>query len=248
MIRLILALCLGLAFAAPAAAVDLQNLSPADKAAIAAEIRSYLIAHPEVLMEALQALDAKRAAQKAEADKSLVKANAEALFHDAASWVGGNPDGNVTMVEFMDYRCPYCRQAYEDVNQLVKSDGNIRFIVKEFPILGPQSELSARFAIAVLQTAGPEAYAKIHDALMRHRGQITPAALTALAQKGGLDAKALLKRMKSEAVSRVIADNLALGTKLAVEGTPTFVIADQLVRGYMPLAGMQQIVDKARRE
>jgi protein-disulfide isomerase len=200
-----------------------------------------------VLVEAMHALDAKQAAAQAASDQALVKANAKALFSDPASWVGGNPKGDVTVVEFMDYRCPYCHEAYSQVSQLVGSDGHIRFIVKEYPILGPQSELSARFAIAVLQSAGAAAYGKIHDALMTYRGEFTRASLAAIAGKEGLDGKALLKAMNGAAVSKVIDDNLALGAKMAVAGTPTFVIADQVVRGYVPLRQMQQMVAAARK-
>lgn len=248
-LRLGLALCLGLGLAAPADALDVSTpLTPADKAAIDAEVRDYLVSHPEVLMEALQALDARQQAAQAQSDADLVKANAAALTQDPASWVGGNPNGNVTLVEFMDYRCPYCRKAYDEVSNLVKADGNIRFVVKEFPILGPQSELSARFAIAVLQADGPAAYAKAHDALMTFRGEVSQQSLTELAGKLGLDAKDLQARMGSDAVSQVIAANRALADKLAIQGTPTFVVADQMVRGYLPEAGMKEIVDKARAE
>ncbi len=245
MFRLILAL--GLALAVPAAALDLTRLTPAEQAALDAAIHDYIVRHPEVLVEAAQALEAKQAQAQTAAAARLVAQNARALFDDPASWVGGNPAGDVTLVEFMDYRCPYCRKAYEAVSDLVQSDGKIRFIVKEYPILGPQSELASRFAVAVLQAAGPEAYAKLHDALMNARGEITPEALGKLATRHGLDAKDLLARMSTAPVNRVIDANRDLGDKLAIQGTPTFVIGDQLLRGYVPEAELKAIVAKLRK-
>ena len=162
--------------------------------------------------------------------------------------MGGNPDGDVTLVEFMDYRCGYCRKAYPEVGELLKSDGNIRFVVKEFPILTDQSVLGARFAIAVLQLDGPDAYAKVHDALMTLRGDITDASLTRLAETLGLDPKPILARMNAPEVSQVIAANHALAGKLRINGTPTFVLGNQLLRGYLPLAQMQDVVTKVRSE
>lgn len=245
--RLILAAALTLA-AHAAPALDFQNLSAADRAALDAEIRSYLLTHPEVLVEAMQALDQKQQAAQAQSDATLVTSNADAIFKDGYSWVAGNPQGNVTVVEFLDYRCTYCRKAYEEVSDLVQKDGNIRFIVKEFPILGPQSDISSRYAIAVMQANGPEAYAKVHDALMTFRGEVNADSLTKLSQRFGLDAKDLLARMNSDAVTQVINKNRALGEQLQIQGTPTFVIADQMVRGYLPEAAMQQIVDKVRKD
>lgn len=246
MIRLVLAFCLAALLAVPAQALDLKNLDAADKAALQAEIRSYLLAHPEVLVEAMQALEAKQQRQQARNDTGMIQEHSKALFDDPASWVGGNPKGDVTLVEFMDYRCGYCRKAYSDVNALVKSDGNIRFVVKEYPILGPQSVVSARYAIAVLQNAGPDAYAKAHDALMTLRGEVTPIALDRISKTLGLDPAAMTRAMKSDRVSKVIEDNMALASALQIQGTPSFVISDRMLRGYLPLAEMRAMVKQIR--
>lgn len=244
--RFFLALGLGLALAGPVAALDLGNMTPTEKTAFDAEVRSYLLAHPEVLVEAIKSLDAKQARQQAQSDADMVKANAPALFKDPNSWVGGNPHGNVTLVEFMDYRCTYCRHAYQEVNNLVKTDGHIRFIVKELPILGPQSDLSSRFAIAVLQAKGAAAYAKVHDALMTFRGEITQQSLAVLSKKFGLNTQDIFARMNSDAVTKIVNENRALAGELQIQGTPTFVLADQMLRGYVPEAAMKQMVAKIR--
>ena len=156
---LISAMALTVAFApTPSAALDLDAMTDGERAAFRAEVRAYLLDNPEVLMEAIRVLETRDQQAQVAADVALAQANADALFNDGYSYVGGNPDGDITLVEFMDYRCGYCRQAFAEVEQLLELDGNIRFIVKEFPILGEQSMLAAQFAIATQQVAGDDAY------------------------------------------------------------------------------------------
>jgi protein-disulfide isomerase len=246
MIRLAPAAALALLLATPALATDLSAMTDAEREAFRAEVRTYLVENPEVLIEAMDVLNARQAALEAQNDAELVKTNADLLFKDPASWVGGNPDGDITVVEFTDYRCGYCRKAYDEVSELVKSDGNIRFIVKEYPILGEASVTSARFAIAVRQIAGDEAYEQAHDALITLRGDPAPDALSRLAQKLGLDAAEVLARMDTPEVTAVIQANHSLGERMGISGTPTFVIDGTMVRGYVPLDGMRQIVATER--
>ncbi len=246
MLRLALALFIGLA--APLAAQNLAPMTDADRTAFRAEVRSYLIENPEVLMEAIAILDQRRADAETAGDVALAQANAAALVNDGYSWVGGNPDGDVTLVEFMDYRCGYCRKAHDEVAALVETDGNIRFIVKEFPILGEQSTLSSQFAIAVQQLHGPDTYFQIHEALMTMRQDATADSLGRLAQAFDLDPELILARMGGPEVAAVIDQNHALGQSMQISGTPTFVLNDQMVRGYVPLAQMQQIVADIRSE
>ena len=232
--------------AMPAQAFDLQDMSAAERDAFRAEIRTYLLENPEVIMEAVAVLEKRQAEEQARGDSDLVKANAGALFDDGHSWVGGNPEGDITLVEFMDYRCGYCKRAFPEVESLLETDGNIRLIVKEFPILGEQSVLASRFAIATLNVAGDEGYKQVHHALMTFRGDITEPALARLAEGFGLDADAIAAEMGSEAVTEVINKNRALGQRLNITGTPSFVMEDQMLRGYVPLDAMQQIVADIR--
>jgi len=241
-----LALVLSAGLCGPSAAFDLSAMTEAERAAFGAEVRAYLLEHPEVLVEAINTLEARQADQQANADATLVQTNAKDLFEDGTSWVGGNPDGDVTLVEFMDYRCGYCRKAFSEVEELVNSDGNIRFVLKEFPILGDESMLAARFAIAVQQVAGAEAYKSSHDALMELRGDLTPAVLEHLAGQLGLDTAAVMARMDSPEVAAVIRANHALAERLQISGTPTFVLEGQMVRGYVPLDDMRQLVSEER--
>lgn len=232
--------------ALPGQALDLDSMSNAEREAFRAEIRSYLLDNPEVIMEAVAVLEQRQAQAQAQNDVELVKAHEQALFEDGHSWVGGNPEGDITLVEFMDYKCGYCKRAFPEVNDLLEFDGDIKLIVKEFPILGEQSELASRFAIATLQTLGDEAYAQIHDALMVFTGDITQTALNRMAEGFGLDAAAIQAEMDSDAVTKVIAENRALAQRLNISGTPSFVMEDQMLRGYLPLDEMQRVAAEIR--
>lgn len=232
--------------AAPALAFDAAEMTETERAAFRAEVRAYLLENPEVIMEAVAILEQRQQAEAAGAERALVAANAAAIFEDGVSWVGGNPEGDVTVVEFMDYSCGYCKRAAPEVTELVRADGNIRLVIKEFPILGEESLLASRFAIAVRRIAGDAAYESVHHALMGLRANVTPDALAALATAQGLDAAAIMAGMDAPEVQAEIDANHALGTTLGINGTPTFVIGDQMVRGYVPLAGMQEIVAAER--
>lgn len=238
-----------LMLALPAQALDLSAMSEAERTAFRAEVRAYLLENPEVLQEAIEVLNKRYeedARAEAKEDSDLVRVNAAELFEDDHSWVGGNPDGDVTIVEFVDYRCGYCRKASDEVAKLIKSDSNIRLILKEFPILSEDSSQSARFAIAALHVGGKDAYKAAHDRLMTLRGHASDENLSRLAEDLGLDAKAVLAAMNTPRVDEILEENYALAQRLRISGTPTFVVGDQMLRGYVPLEGMQQIVAKVR--
>ncbi|MHA6344054.1 DsbA family protein [Roseivivax sp. CAU 1761] len=232
--------------AAPALAFEITDLSQAEREAFRAEVRDYLMENPEVILEAVEALEERQAASQAEADKEMVAENAEALFSDGRSWVGGNPEGDVTLVEFMDYRCGYCRRAKPEVEELVASDGNIRFVVKEFPILGEASVTMSRFAVAVREVAGDEAYKAAHDALMEMNGDPSETVLRRLADSLDLDAEAVLSAMDDEGITEELQANRALAQEMGISGTPTFIMGDEMLRGYLPLDDMQMILDDVR--
>ena len=243
-------LTLGLAtatlMAGTAFAGGLGDMSDAERQAFRDEVRAYLLDNPDVLIEAMNTLQAREQQAAEQNDKMLVTNNKDALFNDGASWVGGNPDGDVTIVEFMDYRCGYCRKAFQEVEDLVKSDGNIRFVLKEYPILGEQSILSSRFAIAVLQLHGADVYKTAHDELINLRADASVESLGRVASDMGLDPAPILARMDSDEVNSVIAANHDLANTMAISGTPTFVIDGTMVRGYVPLDGMREIVKSQR--
>ena len=164
-----------------------SDMSDAERAALHAEIRGYLLENPEIIMEVIGILDERRALGEAAAEASLVTDNSSAIYDDGYSFVGGNPDGDITIVEFVDYQCGFCRKSHPEVRELISADGGIRLIVKELPILGPGSELASRAAISTLISEGPEAYERLNLALMTLQGQVTEASLDgALAEAGSM--------------------------------------------------------------
>jgi protein-disulfide isomerase len=244
--RSILSAALVFCLSTQAFALDLAELSDDDRAAFRDEVRAYLLENPEIIVEAMQVLKDRQAAAEAENDIALVKDNAISLFNSDTDWVGGNKTGDITIVEFMDYQCGYCKKAHAEVAELIKSDGNIRLILKEYPILGDASDLAARFAIAVRQLAGDDAYEQAHITLMTLRGEIDSASLGRIATDLGLDPAAVNTQMQTAEVTAVINANHALGDVMQINGTPAFVIDQTLLRGYVPLDGMRQVVAEER--
>ena len=241
------------ALAQPALAFDPAAMNDAERAAFRAEIRAYLIENPEVLVEAINELDARKAAAQLADDSAMVSQNSPAIFNDGRSWVGGNPDGDVALVEFVDYRCGYCKRAHAEVADLVQTDGNIRYVLKEFPILGDDSVLASRFAIAVRAVGGDELYWQMHKGLMNFRGDITQPALDRLAADLGLDPQVVRMAMDDPAVMAEIKANHDLAAILDISGTPTFVLQvangtlpETMLRGYLPQDQMQAVVAEIR--
>lgn len=236
----------GMSLSAPALAFDPAAMTEDQRSAFRAEVRAYLMENPEVLMEAIGALEAKQYADQVNADLTMLRDFAGEIFDDPKSWAGGNLQGDLTVVEFVDYRCGYCRKAHDEVAQLIAGDGNLRLVMKEFPILGEDSVISSRFAISTLQLFGADAYKVVHDALIAHKGPVDEGALDAIAAAAGLDGAAIRARMASDEVSEVINANRALAERMQINGTPTFVIHETMVRGYVPLDAMTQIIAQQR--
>lgn len=244
--RLFPAAALCFALATPAAALDLSAMTESERTAFGNAVRGYLLENPGVLMEAIAILEQQRETDAAQRDLTLLRDNADAIFNSADDWAGGNLNGDVTVVEFVDYRCGYCRKAHDEVAQLVETDGKIRLVMKEFPILGEDSLTSARFAIAVRRLAGDDAYKRAHDALIALKGPVDASALRRLADDIGLDMAKVSAEMEGPAVAGIIRANHELASLLDINGTPTFVIRETMVRGYVPLDGMRQIVQGQR--
>ncbi|MEP0566143.1 MAG: DsbA family protein [Paracoccaceae bacterium] len=230
----------------PSNAFEIDAMSDAERDIFRSEIRDYLLENPDVLMEAIAVLEERRTGEAATADIDMLNANREAIFDDPFSYVGGNPDGDVTIVEWMDYRCGFCKRAFPAVEELVASDGNIRFVVKEFPILGEQSTLASRYAVAAKIVNGDEVYKAVHDNLMTWSGQITPATLGRVGRGTGVDHDAVLDMMNSDQVSEIIERNRALAGALQIQGTPSFIMGDNFVRGFVELEQMRAIVEDIR--
>jgi len=189
--------------------------------------------------------EAEAAKQQQEAAiKAALTENRKEIFDDGVSHVAGNPKGDVTLVEFFDYRCGYCKQVQPSVLALLKEDSRLRVVLKELPVLGPDSVVAARAAIAAQQQPGK--YFAFHNAMMEHRGQLPEAEVLRIAKASGLDVAKLKADMAAPRVTEVIERNLALATKLGIQGTPGFVIGDEIVPGAIPLEAMRQLVKRQR--
>lgn len=245
--RMALMAACALSLTAPAArALDLNDMTEAEQTAFGAAVRSYLMENPEVILEAVDVLEQQQAQADARRDEALVAANLQELQDDGYSWVGGNPDGDITLVEFMDYRCGYCRRAAPEVEALLAADLNIRFVIKELPILGDASVLSSRFAIATKLVAGDAAYKDIHDTLLAFKGEPNEVAMRRMAEGLSLDADAILAKMDAPEVNEQLRRTRTLAQTLSISGTPTFVLEEEMLRGYLPADQIQIMIEEIR--
>ena len=175
-----------------------------------------------------------------------MKKHKKAIFEDGFSFIGGNPNGDITLVEFVDYRCGYCKKAHNEVEKLLSSDGNIRFVIKEFPILGDDSLMLSKFALAVKIVHGDEMYKLVHDILIKMKAPPSEKAFDQIISNLNLDAKLVESAMESNEVNGMIAYTRTLAERLKISGTPTFVMNDELIRGYVPFDALISIVDNKR--
>ena len=207
-------------------------------------VRDYIMAHPEVISDAIDELQRRQAAaEDAAARQQIIKSHDE-LFHDAASVATNESADAVNIVEFFDYNCTYCRQSFEATKKIQAQDG-VRFVFKEFPILGPGSVYAAKAAIASIQQ-GQDKYLAFHDAMMTHPGRIEKDVVLKIAGDVGLDIQKLTADMEAPDVQAVIDRNMALARSIGVTGTPAFVVKDELVPGAVDYEDLQDLVAKKR--
>jgi protein-disulfide isomerase len=242
----------GLTFAAlimlahPQARAD-GALSPAQAESVRESVRDYIRENPEIIEEALQALQERSAAEAEMRTRQTIAALQDDLFHHPDAPVGGNPDGDVTLVEFFDYRCGYCKRVHPTVQELLARDSNIRLVYKELPILGADSVFAARAALAA-HRQDPAKYSQLHDALMETRGSLDEASVMQIAAEVGLDPARLRQDMAAPEIDAAFQRNFRLAQALEISGTPSFVVGDTLVPGVASLETFQQLVARARED
>ncbi|MBV8095666.1 MAG: DsbA family protein [Acetobacteraceae bacterium] len=222
-----------------------EQFTPAQREEIVRTVRDALKQDPSILREALLALQADEAAKREAATHAAIAAQHAALVSPQDP-VAGNPDGDVTIVEFFDVRCPYCRRLEPDMAQLLTQDRGVRLVYKDLPILGPASMLGARALIAAQLQGGPAAYEKLRTALMQSGPDITKETIRAEAVRAGLDWDRLQRDMENPAVQQRIDQNLKLAHSLGIQGTPAMVIGGDLLPGAVDVAELRQLVAKAR--
>ena len=241
---LALALVCGVIAAVPAQLVRAAEIPPEQRQAIEGIIHDYLMQNPDVLIEALRGAEDKLNREAdAKASKVLTDRRNE-IFDDPATPVGGNPRGDVTIVEFFDYRCPYCKQVLPALQTLVKEDRNLRFIYKEMPVLGSASVTAAHAALAAERQGKYEVF---HNAMMGTKGQITEETVFKVAGSVGLDIDRLKQDMTAPEIERAIKSNLALADALNIRGTPGFIIGNRIVPGALDLETLKDMIADARK-
>jgi protein-disulfide isomerase len=215
---------------APSGSAVSAGMTSEEKQRFDALIRQYILDHPEVVIESLQAHQARQQAAEQQESLATLATLKDEIENDPAAPVAGNTRGDVTIVEFFDYRCGYCKRVLPSIRELIGTDGNIRYVFKEFPVLGPDSVTAARAALAVWNLQ-PDKYFPFHTALLQSRGSLTEKRILQIAEQVGLDSAQVRKGMADPKVEETLQRNFALGRRINVNGTPAFIIGGQLVPG-----------------
>jgi len=245
--RLAAAALASLLLLAPAASAAADEFTAAQKSELERIIKDYIVAHPEVLQEAIAELDKRQAAADTEKTHALVASNAETIFNSNRQVVLGNAKGDVTMVEFFDYNCAFCKRAMSDMLTLLKDDPKLRFVLKEFPVLGPGSVEAAKVAVAVrMQDKTGRKYIDFHQKLLGGRGQADKARALAVAKEVGMDMARLDKDLAGDEVKVSIEENLKLAETLGLNGTPSYIVGSDVVVGAVGLDELRSKVAFAR--
>ena len=218
-----------------------EQIRDDDRGAAACRLRAGC--RSEIIVEALETYKRRADEAKQDAVRKTISQRKKSIQNDPDSPVGGNPNGDVTIVEFFDYRCGVCKRVHDTVAELIKSDSNLRRVYKEWPILGPESIFASRAALA---SRAQGKYLAFHDALMEHRGALTPEQIMRIAGSIGIDTKRLRADMKATGIDAIIRRNYELAEALNINGTPSFIIGDQLIPGAADLESLKSFVRKAR--
>jgi protein-disulfide isomerase len=210
-------------------------------------IRDYIVSHPEVLQEAMAEFEKRQQLAENEKARGAVKEHAQALFNSTRHVTVGNREGDVTLVEFFDYNCGYCKQALADLTTLMKGDAKLKVVLKEFPVLGPGSIEAAQVGVAVrMQDPSGEKYLAFHNKLMGTRGQADKARALAAAHEAGVDMGQLERDLGSDEVKASLEESFKLAESLGLNGTPSYVIGNDVVIGAVGLNALKDKIKQAR--
>lgn len=224
-----------------------QSFTDAQRGEIEGIVKKYLLSHPEILEEVSAELSKRQAAADAEKHAAAVKKNADVIFNSPRGVLLGNRNGDVNFVEFFDYNCGYCKRAMSDMLDLMKADPKLRVTLKEFPVLGPGSVEAAQVAIAVrMQDPTGKKYLDFHQKLLGGRGAADKARALAAAKDAGLDMARLDKDLASPEVRATLQENFKLAEEMGLNGTPSYVVGDQVIVGAIGLDGLSKKISEAR--
>ncbi|NBJ13911.1 DsbA family protein [Microvirga arsenatis] len=231
---------------APAALAQSPVFTEQQKQAIGEIVKDYLLKNPEVLTEVISELEKRQAEAQQAAQAGAVKETRQSLLNASHSYVVGNPSGDVTLVEFFDYNCGYCKKALADVQTLVKSDPKLRVVLKDFPVLGPDSVEASRVSLAAKNQLQGQKLFEYHVKVMDTRGRVNGERAMAVAKEMGLDMARLQKDMESPDTRKALQENMELGDKLSLTGTPAFIVGETVVPGAVGLEPLKQLVTNVR--
>ena len=201
-----------------------------DRQEVGQIVRDYLLENPGLLEEVIDALEQEQFEAQAHAQRQAIADNRETIFNPDHAFVAGNPDGDITLVEFFDYNCPYCRQMVPILMELIDSDPELRLVLWDWPVLGQQSVEAARVALAVKRLA-PESFLEFHRALADQRGQVDGDRAAAIAEEIGIDGDDLAEAMTSEEIDTALSESVRLGQQLRLQGTPSYIVGDEVLGG-----------------
>lgn len=219
------------------------EFTPEQQKAIEAIVSDYLKKHPEVLVDAIQAAEDKLKSDAKDKAAQALAAHRQEVFNDPQSPIAGNPKGDVTLVEFFDYRCPYCKQVEPSLEKLIGEDRQLKFVFKEFPVLGPDSEVAARVALAAKKQGKYDAF---HRTMMNTAGHVDEGVIFKVAAAAGLDVDRARQDMRSPEVDKELKSNLDLGKSLDLDGTPSFIVGDTIVPGAISANDLRQLIADTR--
>ncbi|HLM38154.1 MAG TPA: DsbA family protein [Microvirga sp.] len=237
---------LGALTLAPAAMAQSAVFNEQQKQAIGEIVKDYLIKNPEVLTEVIAELEKRQAEAQQASQASAVKETQQSLLNASHSYVVGNPSGDITLVEFFDYNCGYCKKALADVQTLMKSDPKLRVVLKDFPVLGPDSVEASRVALAVKNQLQGQKLLDYHVKVMDSRGRVNAERAVAVAREMGVDVARLQKDMEGAEVRNALQENMALGDRLSLTGTPAFVIGETVIPGAVGIDPLKQVIANVR--
>jgi protein-disulfide isomerase len=248
-LRLFAAALLALLVALPAAApARAQSFNPEQRGEIERIIKEYLLSHPELMQDVMSELEKRQSVAEAEKHRDAVKQHSAAIFTSPRQVTLGNPQGDVTVVEFFDYNCGYCKRAMTDMMELMKGDGKIKFVLKEFPVLGEGSVQAAQVAAAVRMQdkTGGKKYLEFHQKLLTGRGQADKTRALAAAKEIGMDVARIEKDIAGDEVKATLEESFKLAEALGLNGTPSYVVGTDVVVGAVGLSTLKEKVNSAR--
>ena len=211
-------------------------------------IKKYILENPEIIIEAIEIYQKKQNFKVIKKEKNLIKSLSSKILDDKNSYSYGDKNSKTTIVEFVDYNCGYCKRNHNIIMKFLKNNNNVRYIVKELPILGERSILASKVAILIYLVDGPDVYKKFFNFLMTHKNQLTFKILKSFASKAGSTIKDFDNQINIKKVNSVITSNLLLAEKLSINGTPSFIIGNSIIRGFISSEELQEIIDNFRKK